>query len=447
MSSSELPNGFTGFARKQGFVSAAQAMRGVGGPAAPLAPASAAASGDQPAGFDPQLADSFDLEALDAVKEAERRWSWVQIDLSAVRHNLREARRLVPRTTRVLAVVKADAYGHGAVRVAQTALAAGADHLGVATVSEGVQLRRAGITAPILVLSQPPATSIELLLAYQVTPSVYDAQFAVAYGEAADAHGMRAPFHLAVNSGMNRIGVRHDEVGAFMMQVGFHRALRLEGVFTHFATADTPDPFEFDVQAGRFEEAVATLRGMGVDPGIVHAANSAATVRYPGVHYDMVRWGICLYGFHPCPETRQRADLRPVMSVHARITDARLVPMSEGVSYGFNYRSPGSVKICTVPIGYADGLARGLSGRIDFLVQGRRFHQVGNICMDQCMFEADMRTFATRQRIEPQVGDEVIIVGSQGDQAVTIDDMAAKLGTISYEVAIGFSHRMPRYFV
>lgn len=442
MYSSDLPNGFTGMLRKK---SAGTLLSG----ASPSPEnGSFPSDGDRSACAQPSRGRlTLDVEQADAIEESLRRWSWVNIDLSAVRHNVREARKLIARSTHLLAVVKADAYGHGAVKVAQAALSAGADHLGVATVSEGIELRRAQIGAPILILSQPPASAIPLLLAYDIMPSVYESEFAVQYGEMADAHGMEAPFHLAVNSGMNRIGVRYDEVVPFMMQIGFHRALKLAGVFTHFATADAPEPFEFDVQAHRFEESIAALRQMGVDPGIVHAANSAATVRYPGVHYDMVRWGICMYGFHPCPETRLRVALKPVMSVHARITDTRLVPMSEGVSYGFNYRSPGSVKICTLPIGYADGLVRGLSGRIDFLLKGRRFRQVGNICMDQCMFEADMRSFATRTRIDPQVGDEVVIVGEQGDEAVTIDDMAAKLNTISYEVAIGFSHRMPRYYL
>ena len=185
----------------------------------------------------------------------------------------------------------------------------------------------------------------------------------------------------------------------------------------------------------------------GFNPGIVHAANTAAAIRYPDVHFDMVRLGVGLYGLHPSSVTRPLIDLKPVMSVHARISDVRTVPMSEGVSYGMNYRSPGSVKICTLPIGYADGLRRGLSGRTDVILKGQRCRQVGNICMDQCMFEVDMRTYANRLKLDPQIGDEVLLVGREGDSVVTIDDMANTLGTINYEVAIGFSHRMPRYYV
>ena len=246
---------------------------------------------------------------------------------------------------------------------------------------------------------------------------------------------------------MNRIGVRHDQVVEFLSQVSFHRALDLVGTFTHFATADAPETLDFHIQTKRFLEAIQGMRVAGVDPGIIHAANSAAAIRYPDVHFDMVRPGIALYGLHPCPETRTMIELKPVMSVHARVTDARLVPMSEGVSYGMNYRSPGSVKICTIPVGYADGLRRGLSGRTDFIVSGQRFRQVGNICMDQCMFEVDMRIYGTRRRVDPQIGDEVVLVGRQGDSVVTLDDMANTLGTIHYELSIGFAQRMPRVYV
>ena len=200
-------------------------------------------------------------------------------------------------------------------------------------------------------------------------------------------------------------------------------------------------------QAKRFIDAIAAIQAAGFDPGIVHSANSAAIYRYPDVHFDMVRLGISLYGFHPCPETRGIVNLRPAMSVHARITDTRFVPMSEGVSYGLHYRSPGSVKICTVPLGYADGLRRGLSGNTDFILGGRYFRQVGNICMDQCMFEAAMRSYGSRERIDPQVGDEVLIVGSQGIAEVTIDEMAEKLGSIQHEISIGFAQRMERIYV
>lgn len=384
-----------------------------------------------------------DVEALDS---RDLRWAWVEVDLAAIRHNVAETRRYLSNGTRLLVVVKADAYGHGAVEVAKAALAAGADRLAVATVPEALKLRQAGITAPILVLSQPPATAIPVLIGFSITPSIYEPDFAVAYGKAADRSGVCAPYHLVVNTGMNRIGVNASDVVEFLHQISFHRALVLEGTFTHFATADCPEALEFERQRRRFEEAVLSIRGAGFHPGIVHAANSAAIYRYPHVHYDMVRQGISLYGLHPADETRDFVDLHPAMSVHARITDTRLVPMSEGVSYGLNYRSPGSVKICTLPIGYADGLREGLSGNTDVIMGGRYYRQVGNICMDQCMFEVDMRRRRSGHFVDPQVGDHVTIVGSEGAAEITLDEMAEKLHSIHYELAIGFGQRLSKVY-
>lgn len=469
MTTQNIPNGFTGFAnRKPGFESASASMgRAAADAGAGAGESATASSGSLSAGTPAAYANgaqgafqyardharpdagaaNFDPDKLRLIPLTNRRWAWTEIDLNAFRHNVTALKQHVGRGVRVMAVVKADAYGHGAVRCAKTALNSGAEYLGVATVDEAIELREALVNAPILVLSQPPLEAIPLLLAYKVMPSVYAPDFAIQYAEAADAYGIRAPYHLAVNTGMNRIGVRHDDVVEFMAQVSFHRALDLVGTFTHFATADAPETLDFHIQTKRFLEALQAMRVAGIDPGIIHAANSAATIRYPDVHFDMVRPGIALYGLHPCTETRSMIDLRPVMSVHARVTDTRLVPMSEGVSYGYNYRSPGSVKICTLPVGYADGLRRGLSGRTDCIIQGKRFRQVGNICMDQCMFEVDLRSYGTRRRIDPQVGDEVILVGREGDSVVTLDDMANTLGTIHYELAIGFSQRMTRIFV
>lgn len=462
MTEQELPNGFTGFAKRKpfGFESArfamsskacetgavgSQSVRDVSGEHNTGAPGAFqyARDHERVKGETAQ----FDPDKLGLISDTDRRWAWVEINLNAIRHNISVVRQHVDSRVRLMAVVKADAYGHGAVRCAKTALNSGADYLGVATVNEAIELREALVNAPILILSQPPISAVPLLLAYKVMPSIYTAEFAIRYAETADAYGMRAPYHLVVNTGMNRIGVRFDAVVEFMNQIGFHRALDLVGTFTHFATADSSETLDFRIQAKHFVEALRALDAAGFNPGIVHAANTAAAIRYPDVHFDMVRLGIGMYGLHPSSVTRPLAELKPVMSVHARITDVRTVPMSEGVSYGMNYRSPGSVKICTLPLGYADGLRRGLSGRTDVILKGQRCRQVGNICMDQCMFEVDMRTYSNRLKLDPQIGDEVLLVGREGSSVITLDDMAHTLNTISYEMAIGFSHRMPKYYV
>lgn len=390
----------------------------------------------------------FDFAELDHIGETDRRWSWVEINLSAIQNNIMAIKATLRPETMFMAVVKADGYGHGAIECARTALNTGADYIGVATIDEAMELRQAGIEAPMLILSEPPLTSIPLLLGYDVMPSVATVEFAVKYAEAADSIGSKAPYHLKINTGMNRVGVRYDSVVDFLETISFHRALWLVGTFTHFATADAQDTMDFNLQKSRFEDALAAMRAAGFDPGIVHAANSAATIRYKEVQYDMVRPGLAMYGYFPCPETYGAVNLLPAMSVKARITQINQVPVGEGVSYGLLHRCNGFAKICTVPIGYADGLNRALSGRIDFIMGGRTYPQVGNICMDQCMFEVDVRTRSGIGRIEPQVGDEVIVIGEEGNAFTTIDQMADMLGTIPYEVMIAFGNsRMPKLYV
>lgn len=432
----ELPNGFTGFANRRPSQNFSNNY--------PFSPASAQGVN---ASQRPISVQEFTDEKVDAIIDKDRRWSWVEIDRSAIRHNVMQTKRLLQNGCRLMAVVKSDAYGHGAVEIAKAATSAGATYLGVATVNEGVQLRKAGLREPILILSEPPIEAIPLLLNYYIMPAVYTADFAIAYAEIADMHGMRAPYHLAINTGMNRIGVKADHVIEFMTQVNFHRALELQGCFTHFATADSLETLDFQLQMKRFIEAMRALEAAGINPGIVHCDNSAAIYRFPQTHFDMVRMGISLYGYQPASDTHRIIDLRPAMSVKARITNVTTVPMSEGVSYGMNYRSPGSVKICTVPVGYADGLVRLLSGNIDFAYKDRAVRQVGNICMDQCMFEVNMRSFASHPYLDPHIGDEVLIAGPHPQVDTSIDTMARRASTIPYEIICGFSRRMPRYYM
>ena len=396
------------------------------------------------------MMESSDLGAVPAIPPKDRRWSWVEVDLGAIRYNVTTAKRLAGNR-RLMAVVKADGYGHGAVEVSRAVLACGADYLGVAAVDEGIALREAGINAPILILSQPPETAIPLLLYYKIMPAVYTTDFALQYAESADRAGLVAPFHLAVNTGMNRIGIRWDETVEFMSALLFHRAVNLVGTFTHFATADEVNSMDYLLQVRRFTDCISAMRSAGIDPGIVHCANTAATLRFPDVHLDMVRFGVGLYGLHPSNATTRLVELKPAMSVHARITDVRVPAMGDGVSYGLHYRSAGNAFICTIPVGYADGLSRTLSDRMDVLWNGRRCPQVGNICMDQCMFEVDARAAGTVASVgawgAPKIGDEVVLVGRQGNETITLDELAAKELTIHYEVACDFGLRMPKVYV
>ena len=395
----------------------------------------------QPAPEEPQ---GFDLGAFSA---EDLRWSWVQIDTKAILHNMQEFRKRIPTPVKLLAVVKADAYGHGAVPVARLAIKAGASWLAVATVREGIELRQAGITEPILILAEPPAASVPAIVEFNLVPAVYSLEFALALGEEAAARGKVADYHLAVNTGMNRIGVLYSEVADFLRLISFHAGLNLAGTFTHFAMADTNDEYAFRLQLKRFNEALVLIRRAGQQPGIVHCANSAAAIRFKEAYFDMVRVGISLYGLHPSPVTRRMIELWPAMSVHARITAAKDVPVGEGVSYNFTYRSPGNVRICTVPIGYADGLARELSNHMKVIYNGKLYPQAGNICMDQFMFEVDRRSTMLNPAANPEVGDHVIVVGREGEALISLDEMADRLGTINYELACRFGMRMEKVYV
>lgn len=371
---------------------------------------------------------------------ADRRWAWAEIDLGAIGHNVETLDALTPPETLFMAVVKADGYGHGAPEVAQAALAAGADRLGVATVDEGVRLRKAGITAPVQILSEPPVSATPLLVRYGLRPALCSPEFAAALSRAGVAADSAVPFHLKVNTGMNRIGVDWADAGAFAESLRALPGIALEGVFTHFATADVPGDWDFERQVERFAMAVGDLRERGIDPGIVHAANSPATVLHPQTHLGMVRCGIALYGLHPCDATRDRADLRPAMAIKARVSQVRRVPMGEGVSYGLTWRAASPTTIATLPLGYADGVRRGLSGAMRVLLGGVECRQVGRICMDQFMVEVP-------RGVEVAIGDEAVLVGSQGGRTLTIDEQAEHLGTINYEVACGYGARLARMYL
>lgn len=381
--------------------------------------------------------------------QIKRRWAWVEVDLRAISNNLRVTKNFVGPNVKIMAIVKANAYGHGTVRVAKTALNSGASMLGVSNVNEALELRFAGINCPILVLTQPPKTSIDCLAKYSIMPSIYTADFAIKYGEACMNQNKTAPYHLAVNTGMNRIGVDWDKASNLLAQINFHKALKLEGTFTHFATADESETLDFEKQYRRFCLCLDTLKSSGFNPGIIHCANTAAIFRYKKTHFDMVRIGIGMYGYYVSDDIKPKVKLIPALSVHARIVDERIVGIGEGVSYSMNYRARNSVKICVVPLGYADGLPRILSNKINVLYKGYKLPQVGNICMDQFMFEIDMNSSYAQKNLNAQIGDEVVVIGSQTNSetnqtsSISLDELADKSSTIVNELACDLCLRMP----
>lgn len=379
-------------------------------------------------------------------KEPATRWAWVEIDQGALRRNTRAFKNLLRYGKRLCCVVKADAYGHGAVQCAKIMHATGADMFAVATVSEGVQLREGGIKSPILVLNEPPIDACDTLLEYQIMPSVYSSEFALAYGERAVEMGCVGKYHMAIETGMNRIGVHFTDVLEFRREIDFHRGIECDGVFTHFATADDPDGWDYRLQCTRFSEAVAAMKDAGFECGIVHCSNTPASMLDHSMQFDMIRAGIGLYGLQPCEKSASIMPLEPVMSVRARVTRTIHPAMGEGVGYGFTFRVPRArVQVCTIPIGYADGLSRTLSNKMDVLYRGQRIRQVGNICMDQCMVA--IQQTPARQMPEAEVGDLITIVGKDGDAVITMDEMARLRGTINYEVACGFGMRLEKVYI
>lgn len=379
-------------------------------------------------------------------KEPATRWAWVEIDQGALRRNTRAFKNLLGYGKRLCCVVKADAYGHGAVQCAKIMHATGADMFAVATVSEGVQLREGGIKSPILVLNEPPIDACDTLLEYQIMPSVYSSEFALAYGERAVEMGCVGKYHMAIETGMNRIGVHFTDVLEFRREIDFHRGIECDGVFTHFATADDPDGWDYRLQCTRFSEAVAAMKDAGFECGIVHCSNTPASMLDHSMQFDMIRAGIGLYGLQPCEKSASIMPLEPVMSVRARVMRTIHPAMGEGVGYGFTFRVPRArVQVCTIPIGYADGLSRTLSNKMDVLYRGQRIRQVGNICMDQCMVA--IQQTPARQMSEAEVGDLITIVGKDGDAVITMDEMARLRGTINYEVACGFGMRLEKVYI
>ena len=377
------------------------------------------------------------------------RWAWIEIDLSAVRHNVKAFKAQLNRGVKMMCVVKADAYGHGAAQCAKAMQSVGADQFAVATVDEGVELRCSGIDNPILVLSEPPVTSIPDLVRFDIMPSVYTVDFALAYGEASAAANKVGRYHLAIDTGMTRIGVRREDLLEVRGSIDFHRGLECAGTFTHFATADVLDNWDFDLQVNRFIEAVTALKNAGYELGLVHADNTPGTVLHKDIQFDMVRVGIGLYGLHPSKLTIPRIDLQPVMSVRGRVTRVVYPAVGDGVSYGMTWRVPrNNIQVATVPIGYADGLARCLSNRMDVLTRGDRVRQVGNICMDQFMIAVDTAgTHANKPAHEIRHGDVVTLIGKDVDQEITADEMADLRETINYEVVCNFGARLDKVYI
>ncbi len=367
---------------------------------------------------------------------------WAEIDLTAIARNIDVLRGATRSGAMFMAVVKANAYGHGVVPVAHEAIAAGADRLGVATIEEAVQLAQAGITAPIHILSEIPVDAADLCAALDHGFILTVCREETAFALDAAAAGRRAKVHVKVDTGMNRLGIPFapETVVAFVQTLLGFKNIDVEGIFTHFATADEPANDFARVQLERFVSALDELKRRGICPPVRHAANSAAIISLPESHFDMVRAGIAIYGLLPGPALAGRIDLQPALSLKTKISFIKDVPAGEGISYGHSFKTSRSSRIATLPLGYADGYSRLLSNKTEVLVGGLKAPNVGTICMDQFMVDVTGIPNVA-------VGAEVVLLGNQAAGAISADDIAARLGTINYEVVCMLSARVPRVYI
>jgi alanine racemase len=358
-----------------------------------------------------------------------------RVDLTAVRHNVRTLRT---PGVEYMAIVKANGYGHGAVPVARAAVEAGASWLGVALVEEGIRLRDAGITAPVLVLTECPRGAEKEALAAGLTLTLYTDDGVEGVARGAEALEREARVHVKVDTGMHRVGLLPERSHGFLRRLQ-ERGLVLEGLLTHLAKSEAPSDPATRQQVTTFLDLVERLRVAGARPPICHAGNTAASLGIPEARLDLVRVGIGTYGVSPDPSLDGAADLRPVMSLRTAVSMVKRLGRGHAVSYGFTYRLTRDANIATVPVGYADGYARALGNRAQVLIRGRRYPVVGNVTMDHLMVDCG------DDPVEP--GDEVVLFGRQGQEEIRVEEVAAWWGTIGYEVVCAVSERVPREYV
>lgn len=363
--------------------------------------------------------------------------SYLEIDLSAIEHNLTELKKVMSKDTKVMAIVKGNAYGHGAVRVAQLLEKLKVDYLGVAIPEEGVELRNEGITTPILVLSAISDQQIPLCIENNLTITIPSDKKMEQVSSYAQGMNTKAKVHLKVDTGMGRIGVNHQRVHKFFPYLEDPH-LHIEGLFTHMACSDEDTDLN-TIQINRFTEVQEAFKKQGKEFEIVHMANSGGAVFHPSSHFDMVRFGMILYGLFEGRELPQKLHLKPAMSFKSEVVYFKFVPKAEGIGYGHHYTTLEDTRIVTIPVGYADGYQRSLSNKGMVLIGGHRYPISGRVCMDQMMVNIGRYT-------EAYVGDEVVLVGSQGGEHISFHDLSKWCGTSIYELMCQISYRVPRRY-
>ncbi len=366
------------------------------------------------------------------------RETWAEINLDAIKHNITQIKEILPQETNIIAVVKANAYGHGIVPIAKKALESGANALAVAILEEAMILREASITVPILVLGFVPAKHAPIAAKNNITLTIFQKKWLEDLNQFQFERPLKT--HIKLDTGMGRIGIRSgDELINLIKEIDNNKNVLLTGIFTHFATADAKELVFYDEQVKRLEELLSVFKKNCTKEVIVHVGNSAASIRFPESMHNCIRFGISMYGLYPSKDVRieNRLDLIPAFSLHSRLVHVKKIAKGESVSYGRTYIAETDEWIGTVPIGYGDGWSRKLQG-MSVLVNGRKMPIVGRICMDQLMIRLDE---------EFEIGTKVTLIGEQGKELIEMDEVADYLGTINYEIPCMINERVPRIYV
>jgi len=366
--------------------------------------------------------------------------NWAEVDLDAIAYNTRQIKNWIGEKVELMAVVKGDGYGHGGVMVAKTALQNGATRLATARVDEGVELRKAGVTAPIFVLGYVPMDEMETVVHWGIDAPLMHWDIACALSELSTQRGVVTRVHVKVETGMGRFGLFPDEIVNFVERVITLPGLRLEGLYTQFATADETDKSYAYQQFARYKEVLQSLENKGISVPVRHVANSPTTLDLPEAHLDMVRCGTVIYGLYPSKEVDHSIPLQPALALKSRVARLRTLPPGWGVSYGRTFIPDKPTRAALVPIGFGDGLRRALSNIGHVLIRGKRAPILGRICMDQCIVDVGNISDVERD-------DEIVLLGRQGDEEISADDIAEVLSSIHYEVLTAISNRVPRVYI
>ena len=367
--------------------------------------------------------------------------AWLEINLDNYEHNIKLIKGLLCKKTLLTAVVKADAYGHGAVDISKKALESGADRLAVAVLDEAEELRKSDLPKiPILILGWTPKEQYERVIEHNLIQTVYDYQDVLALNEAAEKMNRKAKIHIKIDTGMSRLGIKPEQGIEFVKKVNELSNIIIEGIYTHFSSADENNKeFTFQ-QFNIFKDLISKLKESGISIPIKHAANSAAIIDMPELQMDMVRAGIISYGLWPSNEVKRKIDLKAVMSLKSRLAYVKTVEEGTPISYGRTYVTEKKSRVGTIPLGYADGYSRLLSSDFEVIVKGKKVPIIGRICMDQ--FMVDLSGINSVEK-----GDVVTLLGEDNGEVITADEMAEKLNTINYEVVSSFTKRLPRVYI